>query len=144
MVIFLIHILTTLMVAGMIWFIQVVHYPLLRHVGAASFTTYETAHTRLSIMTVVSLMVIESFTGTWLLISRPTGIDVIPCALGIALLVLIWWSTFALQVPQHQMLISGFNAQAYHRLVKSNWIRTAAYTARALLMLWMIVGVINR
>ena len=140
-ILFFVHVLTTLMVTGMMWFVQVVHYPLLRYVGQASFSAYETAHTRLAIILVVSLMVIESVTGLMLLVWRPQWLGIELCWVGLALLAIIWWSTFCLQVPQHRILASGFNAQAYQVLVRSNWIRTGSYSARALLVLWMLASV---
>ena len=45
----LIHVAATLAMSGVIWFIQIVHYPLLTLVGAAGFTTYEAAHIRLAV-----------------------------------------------------------------------------------------------
>ena len=138
--VFLVHVLTTLMVAGIMWFIQLVHYPLLRHVGRSSFVAYETTHTRLAIEVVVSLMVIESITAGLLLLGRPQGITLAQCWIGVLLLTIIWWSTLRLQVPQHHILASGFDEHAYRRLVGSHWIRTGSYSARALLMLWMISG----
>jgi hypothetical protein len=38
----------TLFMTGVIWFVQVVHYPLMARVGAAGFPDYEAAHARLT------------------------------------------------------------------------------------------------
>ena len=140
---FLVHLVTTLTVAGIMWFIQVVHYPLLRYVGQASFVTYEKAHTRLAIGLVVSLMVIESATGVLLLRWRPAGVTGGQVAIGLVLLGIIWVSTMLLQVPQHHRLASGFSEKAHRILVESNWIRTACYTARAFLLSWMVFGAVH-
>ncbi|MGI9470789.1 MAG: hypothetical protein ACR2NZ_04615, partial [Rubripirellula sp.] len=53
---------------------------------------------------------------------------------GLVLIVLIWLSTAFLQVPCHQQLSNGFDEAAYRRLVSSNWIRTALWTARGAMM----------
>ena len=55
--------------------------------------------------------------------------------LSAALLVVLWISTFALQVPLHAQLAQGFDADAHTQLVRSNWIRTIAWTARGILLL---------
>ena len=136
--VFLVHVTSTLMVGGIMWFIQLVHYPLLRHVGRDTFIVYEAAHTRRSISLVVSLMVIESTTAGSLLWWRPGGVTVGQVWTGLALLVAIWLSTFLLQVPQHRILASGFAPAAHRLLVRTNWIRTWSYTARAALVVWMV------
>ena len=51
--------------------------------------------------------------------------------IGLAVLALIWVSTFAVQVPLHARLASGFDRAVWHRLVVTNWLRTLAWTVRA-------------
>jgi len=58
--------------------------------------------------------------------------------IGAALLALIWVSTALLQVPQHNILAAGFDRPAYQMLVTSNWLRTVAWSLRAVLALWLI------
>lgn len=59
--------------------------------------------------------------------------------MSLGLLVLIWASTFLLQVPKHKVLTHGFDAEAHRFLVRTNWIRTAAWSVRGVVVLWMIV-----
>ena len=62
--------------------------------------------------------------------------------LGVALLVAIWLSTAALQVPFHNALGAGLVPALVERLSQSNWIRTVAWTVRselALSMLWLVM-----
>ena len=44
------------------------------------------------------------------------------------------------QVPLHRRLQGGFDAAAHRRLVRTNWLRTAAWTLRAALALRLAVG----
>ena len=46
-------------------------------------------------------------------------------------------STGALQGRQHAGVASGFSEQVHARLVGSNWIRVAAWSAAAGVALWM-------
>ncbi len=122
---------------GLIWFVQIVHYPLFGQVGQEGFSAYESAHTKLTTCVVALPMVIEALTGGLWLWQRPQEICLLEALLGIALLALIWVSTCFLQVPKHKLLAAGFETQAHQFLVTSNWLRTAAWSARALLLLWL-------
>jgi hypothetical protein len=53
---------------------------------------------------------------------------------GLALVGLLWLSTFFVQVPLHARLARGFDAHLHGRLVASSWIRTGAWSARAALV----------
>jgi hypothetical protein len=57
---------------------------------------------------------------------------------GAGLVALLWGVTFLVSVPCHAVLSQGFDASAHARLVDTNWIRTAAWTARAALAGWMV------
>jgi hypothetical protein len=52
---------------GLIWFVQVVHYPLFDEVGQAQFTSYEARHTNLTTIVVVVPMFIELISSAALL-----------------------------------------------------------------------------
>ena len=54
------------------------------------------------------------------------------------LLAVIWLSTALIQVPLHQRLGGGFDAEVHSRLVTSNWIRTVAWTLRGLLAVHLL------
>lgn len=51
-------------------------------------------------------------------------------ACGGLLLAIIWISTFYIQVPIHQRLLEIKDTDLLERLVRTNWIRTAAWTIR--------------
>ena len=63
---------------------------------------------------------------------------------GLLLLAGIWIPSVLLHVPRHRDLGLGFNTSAHLFLVLSNWIRTALWSARGLLVLWMVAGVMAR
>ena len=128
----------TLFMTGVIWFVQIVHYPLMARVGTSAFPEYEAAHARLTGYVVIGPMVVELVCAFLLLFRPPAAIPRSLLIIGAALVVVIWLSTFLLQVPQHDRLHHAFSAQAHARLVSTNWIRTAAWTARAVLVLAML------
>ena len=46
------------------------------------------------------------------------------------------WLPALLQVPRHNALARGFDGPAHAALVATNWVRTAAWSLRALLLVW--------
>lgn len=127
----------TLFMVGLIWFVQVVHYPLMARVGEKGFVAYSEAHSRLTSYVVGPPMLLEAATTALLLAVRPSGVPFSAALLGAGLLALIWLSTALLQVPRHTALGRGFDRREHHALVATNWLRTAAWSLRGLLVLWM-------
>jgi len=126
------HAVATLCLVGLIWFVQVVHYPLMGNVGGNAFVAYEANHVRRTTWVVAPLMLVEAVTATligtlWLPDEAPARVFAIA---GMILLAVIWGSTFFLQVPCHDRLRHGFDRSAWRRLILTNWFRTLAWTAR--------------
>ena len=71
----LLHLAATLFMVGVIWFVQVVHYPLLARVGTSGFEAYEQAHTRRTGWVVAPPMLAELVTAVLLLWVRPAGVQ---------------------------------------------------------------------
>lgn len=115
---------------GVIWLIQLVHYPAFAFVERERFPEFHRLHCRNTGVVVVPLMCGELITGLSLALLAPT-VFLLP-----GLLILIaWLSTFLLQVPCHAGLEAGFNQEAHQTLVRTNWIRTIAWSARAAFLL---------
>ena len=140
MPVLLVQAFASLALTGLIWCIQVVHYPLFAAVGRDEFTRYEADHARLITLVVGPLMLVELAAVLWLAAVRPVGVPAWMAWTGLALVAAIWLSTAAIQVPCHAKLAAGFDAEVHARLVSSNWIRTVAWTARGLLALAMIAA----
>jgi len=127
-----VHACATLFMAGLIWFVQVVHYPLFARVGPDGFTAYSEAHQRLTTLVVGPAMLVEAVTAAVLVFLRPSGVSPALLWTGLGLLGVIWLSTAFLQVPLHGRLATGFSAEACDALVSTNWIRTVAWSLRGL------------
>lgn len=135
--ILLVHAAATWFMVGLIWFVQVVHYPLFDRVGADESPRYAADHQRLTTWVVGPPMLVEALTAAALLLVLPVELRGWAW-LGLALLAGVWLSTALLQVPQHQALLGGFSAAAYRKLVLSNWLRTVLWSARGMLALGLI------
>jgi len=132
--ILLTQVFSTLFMVGLIWFVQIVHYPLYENVGRERFPEYEALHNRLTTWVVGPAMLIEMATAVALLGSAASGTSSLAW-LGLGLLILIWISTAVLSVPAHDDLTAGFSADAYHKLVSTNWIRTVAWSMRGVILM---------
>jgi hypothetical protein len=135
MTLLLLHFAATLFMTGLVWFVQVVHYPLMHRVGGGVFTRYETEHTRRTSPVVAPMMLFELGTGVWLALAPPAAAGSLLLLINAAVLAVIWGSTIVLQRPLHRDLAQGFAANSVDRLVSTNWIRTVAWSLRALLLL---------
>ena len=136
---FLTHVVSTITMTGIIWFIQLVHYPLLKLVGKNEFASYEISHTKRITCTVAPLMFVELFTGLCFLWKRPTAVTLEEAWIGAGLLGVIWLSTIFLQVPQHHVLARHFDAGAHEKLVNTNWVRVLAWSLRTWLVFHMLL-----
>jgi hypothetical protein len=58
--------------------------------------------------------------------------------IGLAFVIALWVSTWALQIPQHTTLARGYDTSAQRFLVTSNWLRTVLWSVRSgLLLYWL-------
>ncbi len=135
---FVVHFASTWFLVGLIWMVQVVHYPLFARVGSAEFARYEAAHANLITLVVGPLMLLELLTAVALLTLWPSSLPSWVAWLGLALVGVIWVTTMLASVPLHARLAAGFDAEAHALLVGTNWIRTLAWTARGLLLAWVM------
>lgn len=129
-----VHAGATWFMTGLIWFVQIVHYPLMGAVPSDTFPAFENAHQRRTTWVVGPVMLVEASSAV-LLLWLPHG-DFAGTTLrwsGLALLALIWASTFALQVPLHAKLAMGFDRAVWRQLLATNWLRTIAWTFRGII-----------
>lgn len=135
--ILLLHVGVTWAMVGLVWFVQLVHYPLYGSVGADRFVEYEHQHMRRTGWAVGLFMPAEGVTGVWLVVMPPQAVSTTLVFTGLALLLVIWISTAVFQAPMHFRLAKGYDDALGRRLVLMNWIRTVAWTARGVLVLIM-------
>lgn len=132
--VFVLHALATWWMTGLIWLIQVVHYPLFSRVGAEAFDAYHRLHVAWITPVVVPAMLVELAGAVWLLADRPDWMPPWAAAAGLALVGVAWLSTFFLSVPAHSALGAGLDVEVVDRLVRTNLVRTLAWTLRAALV----------
>ncbi|MEO0453334.1 MAG: hypothetical protein AAFY98_04260 [Verrucomicrobiota bacterium] len=139
---FIFHFGISCAMVGLIWFVQVVHYPLFRLVGEKDHPSHHASHMGRTGIVVAPIMLLELFSGLALLIIVVDPYSVYGnffqhpkmAFASMICLVLIWLSTFLIQVPCHRALDHGKDTKAIERLIYSNWLRTLLWTARPLLL----------
>ncbi|MEI6239246.1 MAG: hypothetical protein WCR51_02540 [Planctomycetia bacterium] len=130
------NLVTTAFMVGLIWFVQIVHYPLMAGWPHDEFGAWEARHRERTGPVVVPAMLAEGAAAAWLVLRRPVGVPAwLPWVAGLLLLG-VWASTFLLQVPCHERLSEGWDAAVHARLVATNWLRTLLWSLR----LGLLVG----
>lgn len=127
-----IHTWSTFALTGLIWFVQIVHYPSMEAYERRWFTVHARRHAKLTGYVAAPIMLVELATGFYLLFTQFQSSLI---SLGMLLVVLIWISTFFVQVPLHARLQRQYDPAIIKRLVFSNWIRTGFWSLRSLLLI---------
>ena len=122
---------------GIIWLVQIVHYPLFKFVGDQNYKEFHQSHMNWISFVVAPTMIVEAVTAGLIIFYPPPSVQNWQLWAGLILVAIIWASTFFLQVPLHEKLANGFDQSTHSALVNTNWIRTIAWTLRAALILWL-------
>lgn len=140
MILFL-HIFSTAIMTGIIWFVQIIHYPLFAFVKDANFSSYEREHIRLTKYLIMPAMTVELISAIILVFESQPDIQTF-YSLNFVLLILIWVSTFFIQVPLHSKLTGLKDDITIRRLVNTNWIRTALWSFRLVLLIALLTNIL--
>lgn len=129
---FTFHNASTWALVGLIWTIQLAHYPLFAQIGREAFQAYHQRYTKQITWVVAPLMFTEIGTAGLIVIAGSLDpwflASLVPLAFN-------WLSTWRVQIPLHDKLAAGFDAHAHQRLVATNWWRTAAWTTRGICLM---------
>jgi hypothetical protein len=121
--------------AGLVWTMQILNYPLLALVDPRDVPRYEQAHNRRFIWLVGPGVIVTLASTAILLARRPAGVPLIVPLVALALLAVIIASTIRQGAPSHARLAVAWDADVHARMVRTNWIRTIAWSALGLLSL---------
>ncbi|RZF21689.1 hypothetical protein DAY19_08345 [Halobacteriovorax vibrionivorans] len=135
----LIHFSLCLLMSGVIWMVQIVHYPSFKFIDEKSFHSFSAFHVKSISFIVLPLMLCELATATLLTIKQPDMAFII----NLVLLIFIWMITFFISMPLHKKLGSKRYDQSIDKLILSNWARTVFWTARSILLFVIIISKIE-
>ena len=115
----------------LIWLVQILQYPFFRYLDRENFLEAMLFHQNRITIIVMPLMAAEIIICILLTVLYPS----LSTYLQMALVTLIWLSTFFIQVPLHNQLLNGPNLDVIKKLTLSNWIRTGLWTLKLILLL---------
>lgn len=118
---------------GLIWFVQVVHYPLLAVVPVESARETAVEHQSRTARVVMAPMAVEGVTTLWLMFDRPDGVQWWLAWAGGVCVAVALLSTVLLSVPRHGRMANEPTATIGRELVVTNWPRTVAWTAHGII-----------
>ena len=116
--------------AGLIWTIQLVHYPLFALVGAAEWPRYETEHQRRITWLAAPLMLANLALGIAVFAADASVLSALNGALAIG----VFAATGLVFSRMHVTL----DPSGVARLVRANWARTATWTAQVVVALALL------
>ena len=136
------HMISTLAMGAIIWFVQISHYPLLLFVPSQDFANYERQHVYRVTFVVGPLMLLEVFSASFLLLRSDQEHPVL-LVISFISLVLIWVSTLLLQIPCHRILEKRKDTMVIKKLIRTNWIRTFLWTFRSVIAILIFCAFIK-
>jgi len=138
-VVLVLHAVATLVMVGLIWFVQIVHYPLLAQFGSHTSTSVAEEHQRRTGFVVALPMAAEGLTTLALLVDAPSTVWAGWPWIGAVLLAVVLASTVFLSVPLHARMARAHDELTGRRLVLTNWPRTIGWTARGAISAVMVL-----
>ena len=126
------HLIFTSIMTGVIWVIQIVHYPSFHFIEKELYTAFQKFHMNKISIIVIPIMLAELITGMMLFLDKSSKSPFL--IISFVILVLIWLITGVFFTKAHNELIAGYQELVINQLVAMNWIRTLLWTLRLLLL----------
>jgi hypothetical protein len=126
----LINLVVTFGLMILIWIIQILHYPSFHFYQLEDFDKAMIFHQKYISILTIPLMLTELFITSYLFYHQINLIN----SISILIVLIIWLSTFFVQVPIHEKLLKNKDTHLIDQLVKTNWARTILWTAKLILL----------
>ena len=126
------HLIFTSIMTGVIWVIQIVHYPSFHFIEKELYTAFQKFHMNKISIIVIPIMLAELITGMMLFLDKSSKNPFL--IVSFVILVLIWLITGVFFSKAHNELMTGYQELVVNQLVVMNWIRTLLWTLRLLLL----------
>ena len=130
-----IHIISTSIMVGVIWVIQLVHYPSFKYVNESDYIIFQKYHMSNISYIVFPVMFTELITALIILFFGEKSLFFV---LSLICLFLIWVITGVLFTKYHSILKEGKDLMIIEKMIKANWIRALLWTMRLIMILFVI------
>lgn len=133
---FAIYVMSSFFMLGIIWFVQVVHYPMFNFLRYDDGNNPHKEHQKRTSYVIVPAMFLELGSNIWMLFHPYPSFIVVLILLVLTIVIL--GITFIVQVPCHHSLKREPSKAIIDRLVKTNWVRTFLWSAKGIFLLLLI------
>ena len=124
---------SALVMTGVIWFVQIVHYPLLAIVPVENAKVVAGEHQSRTAWVVGAPMAVEGVTTLWLMFDRPVDVPWQLAWAGGVCVAIALLCTVLLSVPRHARMAENPDAKVGRELVLTNWPRTVAWSLHGII-----------
>ena len=131
----MIHIVSTSIMVGVIWVMQLVHYPSFKYVNESDYIIFQKFHMSNISYIVFPAMFTELITALLIFFSGEKSFFFM---LSLICLFLIWVITGVLFTKFHSILQKGKDLKMIEKMIKANWTRTLLWTLRIIMILFVI------
>ena len=132
------HLVLASIMVGVIWVIQLVHYPSFRYTDKEKYVSFQIFHMRNISFIVMPVMVLEFLSGLLLVLYHSNHESLL--RISFILLLIIWLVTALFFAQIHQKLSKGYDETLVRKLVSLNWIRTLLWTLRSCIITYCLIG----
>ena len=126
-----INFISTSFMVGVIWVIQLIHYPSFHFINDQKYVEFQHFHMQRISFIVIPAMLVELASGLLLAYFFRSSLTIIL----LAFLLGIWGITFIFFTNIHQKLTNGYDHSVVDRLIQINWSRTALWSLRFIILL---------
>lgn len=132
---FMIHLVSTSFMVGVIWIVQLVHYPTFLFIDEQKSHDFQKFHMSRISYIVMPAMTTELFSGIYIYTYLNMVIDSNLFLLALTILIINWIITALVFVKMHNKLLINYKIEIISLLVKWNWLRTLLWSVRLILLL---------
>ena len=134
----MLHFVSTSIMVGVIWTIQLVHYPTFLFIDKEKYFKFQEFHMSRVSYIVMPTMIAELFSGIYILLYNDKLMLNIFFLLAFFSLFLTWIITALVFVKIHNRLLIKYEEKTILLLVKLNWFRTILWSLRLVFLTTLI------
>ena len=143
--IFLAYVCLSLYDLGMTWVLQLMHYPLYHNVGAAEFSDYIRTNNQRAVVPAILPAIATLGMSLLMLWQRPPAVTTTTAWFAVILNLVVMLSTAIWQGRLHALpAASGKSTVTIDLLLRTNWIRTLAFSVQGLLAIRLLVSALMK
>ncbi len=128
-----VHFLSTSLMVGIIWVIQLLHYPTFHFIKESNYVEFQHFHMQRISFIVVPAMILELLSAFMLVYYIRSNL----LTVCLIILLVIWLITFVFFTKLHQSLLGGYDKIIVDKLVQINWSRTVLWSLRLIILIYI-------